>query len=83
MARCSLRRRWKDANIRGYMVSTVHDSIVLDVHPESVDKACDLLYNVFVDLPGNVSRIFGVEFTLETRVEISVGDNMYNLKECK
>ena len=69
MARCSLRRRWKDANIRGYMVSTVHDSIVLDVHPESIDKACDLLYNVFVDLPGNVSRIFGVEFTLETRIK--------------
>lgn len=79
MARCSLRRRWK--NIDGLLISTVHDSIVADVKDHHVSKVVDLFDAVFKDLPANVSRIFNVEFDLETRVEIQIGKDMYNLEE--
>lgn len=79
MARCSLRRRWK--NIDGLLISTVHDSIVADVKDHHVSRVVDLFDAVFKDLPTNVSRIFNVEFDLETRVEIQIGKDMYNLEE--
>lgn len=83
MARCSIYRRWRDANIRGCLVNTVHDSIVADVHSEDVHKTITLFNSVFVDLPSNISRIFGVQFDVDVRIEVGVGNDMYNLKEIK
>lgn len=81
IARVSLYRRWKDANIRGVMVNTVHDSIVSDVHEKDVDKMVALYHNVFADLPSNISRIFGVQWDLSTHVEVLVGHNMLEMEE--
>lgn len=81
IARCSLYRRWKDANIRGALVNTIHDSIVADIDKKDVDKCVSLFYSVFADLPSNINRIFNCGFDLETRVEISVGQNMFDLEE--
>lgn len=83
VARVSLHRRWKQAGIEGCLINTVHDSICLDVPNKSVDKSVELMYNVFRDVPTNISRIFNVSFDLETKVEILVGHDMYNLQECK
>ena len=83
VARVSLHRRWKQAGIEGCLINTVHDSIVADVDKKSVDKTVELMYNVFRDVPTNISRIFNVNFDLETKVEILVGHDMYNLKELK
>lgn len=83
VARVLLHRRWKNANISGALVNTVHDSIVADVEKKDVDKTVTLMYNVFRDVPRNINNIFGVHFNLETKVEILVGQDMYNLFEYK
>ena len=83
IARCSLYRRWKYPNIRGALVNTIHDSIVADIDKKDVDKCVSLFYSVFADLPSNINRIFNCGFDLATRVEISIGRNMLNLKEVK
>lgn len=83
MARVSLFKRWREAKLQGKLVNTVHDSIVADVPNKEVDLAMTLLYNVFSDLPAQISRIFDVNFDLKTNVEILVGNDMYNLKEAK
>lgn len=83
IARCSLHRRWKNANIRGVLVNTIHDSIVADIDKKDVDNCVNLFYSVFHDLPSNINRIFNCGFDLETRVEISVGNNMLDLTEVK
>lgn len=83
VARVLLRQRWKKANISGMLVNTVHDSIVADVEKKEVDKTVTLMYNVFRDVPRNINNIFGVNFDLETKVEILVGQDMYHLEEVK
>jgi DNA polymerase-1 len=83
IARVLLHRRWKKANISGVLVNTVHDSIVADVEKKDVDKVAELYYNVFRDVPRNINNIFDVDFDLETKVEILVGQDMYNLVEYK
>ena len=81
MARCSVFRRWRAARMEGVLINTVHDSICCDVPENEVDKAIEMLYNVFSDLPQNINRIFNIDFDLETKVEILVGNNMMELEE--
>ena len=83
IARVSLHKRWKRANIRGMLINTVHDSICFDVEKQEVSKVVDLTLGVFEDLPTNISRIFKVNWDLKTSVEILVGHNMLELKEIK
>lgn len=83
IARVSLHKRWKRANICGMLVNTVHDSICFDVENREVGKVVDLTLGVFEDLPTNISRIFNVNWDLKTSVEILVGNNMLELFEYK
>lgn len=83
IARVSFMKRFKDANIDGVMVNTVHDSIVVDVRESEVENTSKLFFSVFDDIPDNFKRIFGTEFTLPVRCEVSVGNNMKELEEVK
>lgn len=81
IARVSLFRRWKQAGINGVIINTVHDSICFDVHKDEVNATIELINGVFRDVPANINRIFNLDFNLETKVEVLVGDNMYDLNE--
>lgn len=73
-------RRFKNANIKGLLVNTVHDSIVLDLETKKdVDKSVEMIYNVLLDFPQNFEKIFGVPFDLEIRGEMEVGQNMMEM----
>lgn len=74
-------RRFKNANIKGLLVNTVHDSIVLDLESNlDVDKSVEMIYNVLLDFPQNFEKIFGVPFDLEIRGEMEVGMNQYDME---
>ena len=64
-------------------ISTVHDSIVLDVpenYAEFVAQECD---KVFRDLPPLITKAYGVDWSLPMLGEVSVGPNMKQLTEIK
>lgn len=74
-------RRFKNANIKGLLVNTVHDSIVLDLESNlDVDKSVEMIYNVLLDFPQNFEKIFGVPFDLEIRGEFEVGMDQYDME---
>jgi len=79
IARVSFFRRFKAAKLTGVLISTIHDSIVVDVPNEEVETVCKLFEEVFRDIPLNYKRIFGVEFPLPTRCEVSYGPNKLDL----
>ena len=83
IARVSFYRRFKDANIDGVLVNTVHDSIVVDCPEASVEKVGRLFHDVFTDIPTNFKRLFGVEFDIPLKCEVSIGNNMKELEELK
>lgn len=62
------------------LLSTVHDSVVLDVKPEGVDKVAKMLYSVWEDIPEEFERLFGVELDLPCKVEVSVGPNLKTME---
>ena len=80
IARVSLHKRLKALNFNGILwCNTVHDSIVLDIKPEiwldTQEEVCYTINKVFEDIPNNFNRLFGLEFNLPIRAEISYGKN--------
>jgi len=84
IARVSFKRRLDalDSDIRANikLVSTVHDSIISDILDESLRPLVeDTLHGVFHDIPSNFKSIFGIEFNLPLRCEITCGPNLKDL----
>lgn len=78
IARVSLFKRLREAGFTFTVlwVNTVHDSIILDIDTNSWDnilEICKVTYGVFEDIPKNFEKLFGVEFNLPVRCEITAG----------
>jgi hypothetical protein len=80
LARVSFARRLKATGWPVLLVSTVHDSIVVDAPDEYVERVCNLMYQVFDDIPANIERIFGYKWTVPMDCECKVGPNMKDAK---
>lgn len=62
------------------MVSTVHDSIVIDTLDKHLELVATLFYDVFRDIPMNIKRVFGYDWIVPLDCEVKYG---YNLKDMK
>lgn len=80
--RVDFARRFKQLNY-GVLVSTVHDSIVVDIHKEYLEDTVKLFNNVFKDMPKRFYNLFNVEYNLPLKCECSYGNNMKELEEYK
>ena len=74
-------RHFRQYKIPGEIVTTVHDSIVVDTPKNNVDKVIQLFYKVFERMPMNFQKLFNVEYNLPIFCEVSVGPNMKDLIE--
>lgn len=81
IARVSLYRRMKKLRLKSLLICTVHDSIVVDAPQEEAMQVCKLMFDVFDDIPSNFKRLFGVEFNLPMRCEVSIGNNWEDTTE--
>lgn len=81
IARLSASRRLKELGWPVLLISTVHDSIVVDCPDEYVQKVVNLFHQVFDDLITNIKKIFGYQWTVPLGCECKVGMNMLEMKE--
>ncbi len=65
------------------LVNTVHDSVLIDTPKENVDKVIETVQNVFKAVPGNFTRLFGLEFDVALNVEIKLGPNWGQMEVVK
>ena len=79
--RVDFAKQFKQQQIKGVLVSTVHDSIVVDVESSEQQKVVDLFNKVYEDMPKNFYKLFGKEYNLPIFNETSVGPNMKSLTE--
>lgn len=79
VARVSMLRRIKAALRDTLMVSTVHDSIVLDTTAAELDQAIAICLAVFNDLPKNVQKLWNVTLPCPFPGEVSYGPNLKDL----
>lgn len=82
VARISLMNRMKKLGYNDcFMVSTVHDSIVVDCPKIMVDKVAILMYNVYEDIPKNFKLLFNYDMSIPFGCEVKVGKNMLEMEK--
>lgn len=81
IARVSFARRHRESGLRGLLISTIHDSIVVDCPEEETNQTAQMFLDVFRDIPANFQKLFGTEFTLPTRCEVQYGPTKGNMQE--
>ena len=62
------------------IVNTVHDSIVLDVHPEEEEYALNVIDQVNANLHGLIQRQWDIDFNVPLLLEAKIGENWLDTK---
>ena len=81
IALVSLHNSVKDAGIRSVICNTVHDSIVMDVHPDEQDTCIDLMKHAMLSLPFETMRRYGLTYDMPVGIELKMGKNWLDLHE--
>lgn len=83
VARVSLRRRLKEAKLSSLIVSSIHDSIVLDCpnDPDEISKTMSLMESVINDVPMNFKKLWKVDFNLPLKGDLSLGHSKGKLEK--
>lgn len=80
IGRISFYRRLKASRLPALLVSSIHDSLVVDSEPEVCYNICKILKNSIEDIPMNFERLFGIKFNLPMKCEISMGVNKKDME---
>ena len=59
----------------------VHDSIVVDVHPDEKDICIKLMTEAMMSLPEETIRRYNVAYDMPVGIELKIGDNWLDLTE--
>ena len=69
------------SNIKSCIVNTVHDSIVIDVHPDEEAAVIEAISNTNKELPNLIALRWGVNFNVPLLLEAKIGDNWLDTKD--
>ena len=72
-------RRW--GNLKSRLILTVHDSIVVDVHPDEVTEVCDVLKEAMLGVKDDMVSRFGYDPVLPLDIEIESGPDWMSMSE--
>lgn len=79
VARISLSNRLRNRVPDARLISSVHDSIVVDA--PNLDKIPEIMHDVFRDLPKNFEKIFNYKMNVPYACEVKVGDNLTEMEK--
>ena len=69
------------SNLESCIVNTVHDSIVIDVHPNEVDKIKFIIKSMNEIITDLVSQHFKIDFNVPLLLEAKIGNNWLDTKD--
>lgn len=82
LVRLMLKQRLDKSRIVYLFVSTVHDSIVLDIpNEEDLQTVVDIFHQIFDDLPSTIRTVFKYDWKTPLACEVKAGIDMKNMKE--
>ena len=67
--------------LQSCIVNTVHDSIVIDVHPDEINKVVFILKTMNQDINSIINNEFGIDFNVPLLLESKIGDNWLDTKD--
>ena len=66
---------------KSVIINTVHDSIIMDVHPDEKDQMIYLLKEAMLCIKDEAHLRFGILFDMPIDIELKIGHDWLNLKE--
>ena len=66
-------------NLQSVICNTVHDSIVIDVHPAEKDICIKLMREAMLSLPEETESRYGIRYDMPVGIELKMGDNWLDL----
>lgn len=76
-----LDRMMRTRNLLSVICNTVHDSIVLDVHPDEKQACINLLADCMLAIPTETLNRYGFEYDMPVGIELKLGKNWLDLEE--
>ena len=74
-----LYKLFMENELQSVICNTVHDSIVIDCHPDEKDIVVRLMREAMLSLPEETMRRYGIEYDMPVEIEIKMGDNWLDL----
>ena len=68
-------------NLQSCLVNTVHDSIVVDVHPNEVDEVIAAVAHLNQNLHDIIHHYYNIDFNVPLLLEAKIGKNWLDTKE--
>lgn len=71
----TLWRLMKKHKVQSVIINTVHDSIVIDCHPDEIELMLKLIARSMLGLPEVIKQRYNYDMTVPLSAEIKIGDN--------
>jgi len=69
------------ANMQSCLVNSVHDSVVIDVHPDEVEVVVQTIKDMNEDLNSLVEKAYGVTMNVPLLLEAKLGNNWLDMSD--
>ncbi len=79
LALIELHRKMSEMGLESLICNTVHDSIVLDVHPNEKEDCIRLLSDTMRDIPKLAMSRYGIDYDMPVGIELKIGQNWLDL----
>jgi DNA polymerase-1 len=76
---CELERRLEP--LQSCLVNTVHDSTVVDVHPDEKDQVIGIINDMNTGLNALIEKEFGIVMNVPLLLEAKIGPNWLDTKD--
>ncbi len=76
-----LDKLFRAADLRSIICNTVHDSIVIDVHPQEKDVCIKLMREAMLSLPRETMERYGFRYDMPVGIELKIGKNWLDLHD--
>ena len=71
----------KQLNLKSKFINTVHDSIVVDIHPDEIDIVCSTLYRDMMGVVDVLKNKFNLTLDVPMEVELKIGNDWLDMEE--
>ena len=69
--------------LQSMLINTVHDSCVIDIHPEEVTQVVQVIDDINTNLNEIINRYYSIDFNVPLLLEAKIGPNWLDTKDIK
>ena len=81
LALVMFRKAFKDAGVQSLLGNSVHDSIVIDCHPDEIEQVLTIVRDISEELVPTINAKWGINFNVPLALESKIGDNWLDTKD--